>query len=769
MDKLNIEKDIEKCPAKSGGKTIGEHNKDLEGLSGPFEKIVRECSSGTPLEGVLDEVFRLLPYAIKNHDYGKANKEFAAMLKDPRRNKQSIYHHLLSPLYFLYMNADLPGTEKSTIIKAILNHHHRQSDMVKPGLRDYGNVRGKLNKMEKELLITIDGYPGLLEEYMDILVDIKMVVRGSHCGNGDKIAALLTGFLIRLDHAASGEIEVEEEPVPADRLKLFQGAVAPEPREFQKCFKDKQDLCIVADTGLGKTGLSVLWSRRKQFYILPNRSSTNAMYETLKKVYGDHSVGLLHSTALYYCLDGYGEGKEPDAAVLKDYRLTKALAKPVTLCTADQLFTAVFKYPTYEKIYATLAYSDVIIDEIQGFSPQQILPMIRQIRETKELGARYLLTTATLPDIVAEELKGVGIEVVENDPATIDSVKRHRLRVCPGKTIYDICGEALGCMGSGKKVLIVVNTVKTAQKVYGDLNKGNGKVNILHSRYIWKERWEKETDIILSCKQDMGDPERKYMDPEGCVWVCTQLVEASLDIDFDILYTEAAPIDSLVQRMGRVWRHRLQNYTGEANIIITGISGDDEKRVNFVYDRSQRDEAMRHIEEVVSSEQGYFLSSDKRKLVKELYSRDRLERMDSSYLKEWEEVNNAIDAGWDVFNNSKEGAGRLFRDTFTVEMIPGKYKEEVTRHYEGLKDLKKLKPRERSVRRADILKEIQKYRVPVPVYYISRMLRKNGHGLPYEILDRAYNIVFLNKALKYDEKLGLTGEIEEPDFNARWL
>lgn len=758
---------IGNLPAKSDGTTINRHNAALQ-------KALEIFCERINLSEMQDEFLRLAGLATEYHDYGKANSQFQQSLTRKTASAQTLYHHVLSPLFFLDVHRNLPFEKKCLIVKAIVSHHARQRDLIK-AVANQGSsfLKRKLIQIEPDLIAGFDGFQQLVNEYLDIMTDMEAVIASTEAY---RTSTLLSGLLIRLDHAASGDLDVEELPITEDRSTLFKRAIGLQLRPFQQQFRDRDNLCIVADTGLGKTGLSVLWSKRKQFYVLPNRSSTNAMYETLKKVYGKDRVGLLHSTALYYCLDGYRDTDnldEHDLSAVKDYRLTKALAKPVTICTADQLFTAVFKYPTYEKIYATLAYADVIIDEIQGFSPQQIVPMITQIKETRELGTRYLLTTATLPDIVGKRLQDIGIEVVTQDETTIDPLKRHRLSIRPLSTLCDARNEILTKFKVGKKVLVVADTVKTAQNTFNwlvtqksltDVEKD--RIHLLHSRYIWEARWKKEADIMADCEQY---PDGTYKKDESCIWVCTQLVEASLDIDFDILFTEVALIDSLVQRMGRIWRHRTRDYVGEPNIIIVGISDEDERRVSYVYEKARRDEAIEFLGMASAENNGYLLPIQKRRLVKDLYTEERLQQMQSAYIRKWKEIEDVLQAGWDFLSQAK--SRELFRDVLTVDMIPGVYRDHVVAKADELKATSRnVSPEEKRAKRARILKEIQRFRVPVPVNYINKYARKNGMGRAFEVYDRMYDVVILNKAFEYDEDLGLTGEIEEvDDFDERYF
>jgi CRISPR-associated endonuclease/helicase Cas3 len=120
----------------------------------------------------------------------------------------------------------------------------------------------------------------------------------------------------------------------------------------------------------------------------------------------------------------------------------------------------------------------------------------------------------------------------------------------------------------GGKVLIVVNTVDEAIRIYQQYRDQIAKENIIcyHSRFIQKHRIEKEREILE--KEGLDRP---------LLLIATQVVEVSLDIDFDILFTENAPIDAIIQRAGRVNRKRQKE---KSKVIVFAHSEVSEK---FVY------------------------------------------------------------------------------------------------------------------------------------------------------------------------------------------
>ncbi len=736
---------LSEAKAKSDGTTIVQHINDL----------LRELDNFTKRIGVLnEEEILILKLAVLFHDIGKINKLFQEKLQH-RNTDDKIPHNCLSPLFLKTIVDKIEYNNWLPLFTYIIfNHHTRGYNYFVNERFGVPSLIDSIKNNQNEFFIGFTFKDETFNEYGEWITEAIGNKKQKHY-------IILSGLLIRLDHAASGELEVEEEPIKTDRKELLfsyfeKNGKQKQLRPFQQTFGiDRKSgyQCIVADTGLGKTGLSVLWSQRKKFYILPNRASVNAMYNTLKGIYGEEKVGLLHSTALFNLLNDY----EDDVSVLRQYDQTRVLSKPVTVCTADQLFTAAFNMPGYEKVYATLSYSDVVIDEIQGFQPQQIIPILKQIKETKELGAKYLIITATLPDIVAKKLCEYGFCVIENDNTTIDNTKRHKIKI-KDKKIEDLVDEMILKCQNNKKVLVVTNTVKKAQEVYKTVqekfNDKNISINILHSRFIWKDRQEKEKAILAVCEQDENG---NYKNQNGCIWVCTQLVEASLDIDFDYLFTEASTADSLIQRMGRVWRHRNYNYDGEENIIIAT----DVKYI--VYEEILVKKSIEMIGKNLNDK--FLLSQAKRGIVKELYSENNLKQWGSKYLEEWEKYENMINSGWNFI--LEENAQKAFRDVMSIELIPAKYKQEIEDNLRELNSLSNgnFSNEEKRLKRTNILKEIQKYKVPVPIYLINPKVTQRliNSKQPIEWLNKNYEIGILNKNYEYDENLGLTGKVIEAE------
>lgn len=538
--------------------TIEEHNQKL--LEN-YEKLRKFLD---PVK--VEKYERVLRKILYYHDLGKLNHKFqnklglsSKVVIPELKDSAEIPHEWLSlafiskedKIYFHTFSTD--EVRFANLVQYCVAFHHTRANLFdKEALEMF--IRFDLEKNKGSLGID---YP--LNKDYDILKDIKHKIDSqTNFKNYFELMVFLKGILHKCDYTASADIEPEkvyQGNYEADFNQwLSQKGWTLKPFQHEARKLSEKNIVLIASTGSGKTEYSMNWIKeQKAFYLLGLRTAVNEMHRRFKNIFGDN-VALLHGEISYIF-----ERDDTDDRYIERIETARKLCAPITVATADQLVTAVFKYNGFELPYLTASYSKIVLDEIQSFSPDSIAAIMVFLKEIHRLGGKFLLMTATLPPFIKDELKE--LDNVEFPKPELPSTKRHRI------SVYDELIDSPSTLTiidsqfkAGKKILIVCNTVRKAQEMHDLLKKLCPF--LIHSRFILKDRRLKEsweTGIM-----GINNPEHPPV-----IWIATQVVEASLDLDFDVLFTECSPIDSLLQRFGRCWRKRKEEYTGnEPNIYI---------------------------------------------------------------------------------------------------------------------------------------------------------------------------------------------------------
>lgn len=315
------------------------------------------------------------------------------------------------------------------------------------------------------------------------------------------------------------------------------------------------------------------------------------------------------------------------------------------------MFKFVYKALGTEIFPATLKYSKIVLDEIQAYSPQVIAAIIYGLKQIVSMGGKFAIITATFPPVLEHFMKQHGLLKEENyqfqDFSNSSEWLRHKVDIRDGEMDIDEIAE----QGLEKKVLIICNTVSKAQEIYKELEEWTEEVHLLHSRYIRRDRNQLEK-MIMQFSEDR--------DVAG-IWVTTQLVEASLDIDFDILYTEMCTADSLLQRMGRCNR-KARYQPEEANIIVyaneNGV-GDKSVYGKELYSRSL-DKLHQYVGKTLSEK-------EKIDYINQVYCAEEI--MDTSYYKEIEKYLKHFEE-LTPLEYSKQETDEKFRNIQSITVVP---------------------------------------------------------------------------------------------------
>lgn len=569
-------------------KTLKEHHKDIVTCAEMFFLEYGEYFT--------EKEKKLVVEACRIHDLGKVNLVFQAMICpklaekfhiDVRKTPQ-IPHGFLSAVTISLDEFDdlselFSDKDFGPFITAVYYHHDREDHYNSPAIRKYAEkyymkqIEEYLNRKIRKLNCS----------NLDDLLFRNNVYTGKYIpdSNAWKEYLLIKGLLNKFDYTVSAGYENAESAIDLHEKKLVKniekflnGKELRPAQKFMKMNRDK-NLIVIAPTGSGKTEASLLWMNgEKSFYTLPLKVSSNAIYLRIKENYEYKDVALLHSDAMAVYLREYNGNED----IGEKYERSKMLSQPLTVCTVDQLFRFVYRALGTEIFAATLKYSKLVLDEIQAYEPRVIATIIYGLKMIQEMGGKFAIITATFPPVLKYFMEQYGLfegkQYIFKDftgkEYQVEKYPRHKVEIRHSEMNLD----EIRLRGKNRKVLVICNTVSKAQKLYKKLEGEN--VWLLHSKYIRRDRAFLERKIMEFSESG-----------ESGIWITTQIVEASLDIDFDILYTEMCTADSLLQRMGRC--NRKGRYCpNEANIVVfdnrNGVSEGKRRSVyeDKLYDRS---------------------------------------------------------------------------------------------------------------------------------------------------------------------------------------
>lgn len=423
------------------------------------------------------------------------------------------------------------------------------------------------------------------EELQDALQNIGDVDGNSHAW------ILARGFLMAADHLASSELKLPLTELDGNEIRMpegFQGRVA----------QTRGSALLEAPTGSGKTEAALHWALQNRrggerfFYVLPHQASINKMDQRLKEYFGEESVGILHGRATLQEFhrtfdEEIGNYCDASTQAKATHDATKQFYRPVKVLTPFQLLKLMFGCRYFEIGLAELLGGLVIFDEIHAYDAHTAALLDVLVARLRSLQVRFLFMTATFPDFLKTRLQNTlgGAPVLQlnrEHPRDADllNTARHRLQ-CHESTLESLIDD-IAYDAQTKTVLVVCNRVRQAQEIYRALQSRVSGVSLLHSRFIARDRFQKENQLIAF--PDAKDSAQRMI-PQARVLVSTQVVEVSLNVSFDTIYSEAAPVDALLQRFGRV--NRLNQHGAPVPVHIATKFEQDSVKFIYGLDRIQ--------------------------------------------------------------------------------------------------------------------------------------------------------------------------------------
>ena len=518
----------------------------------------------------LDE--RLAGLGAALHDLGKAHPAFQRKLRLPtgHADPNPITHrHELSSLGFLPV---VPRADWAAVVDMVVSHHkpmQQKEELLGKGILD---LEGRSRTWQADHLA---GWEAWSTEALAVLNELGIETRPvsraeaeealrfavEHCADKRKNWSQWRGLLQAADHFASalqhdaaGQLDTL---FAKPDLSYFNRTAPLFPLSLLTADQPQTHTLVVAPTGAGKTDYLFRRCRGRVFYTLPFQASINSMYRRVLNAGTGGHVRLQHATSQLV-----------EARGLVEKQLQSLVGASVKVLTPHQLAAIVFGTPGYEAVILDVRGADIILDEVHTYAAQAQSMVLEIVDALRRLGCRLHIGTATMPTVLYDELlRRLGgptaVAEVALPTAELDGFDRHAVYKIPRdadnpKAWPAAADEVLAtAMQAGEKVLVICNTVQGAQQRYKDLRTlfPEVKMLLLHSRFRRGDRAAREKRL----EEEFNNPDL----PGPCLVVSTQVVEVSLDISFDRMITEAAPLDALVQRFGRVNRRRIAATIGQ--------------------------------------------------------------------------------------------------------------------------------------------------------------------------------------------------------------
>lgn len=680
-----ISKDLEKeiwGKESHKGKKLGEHIKECKELTFNFLDFYN-----------LKEYKELAEVLCYYHDLGKLQEKWNV------NNRNNPPH---SPFSFLILfNKDKEKIEKCPIIGLFILKHH--GNLRWPERGDISKVKNEASQNEKE---KIDSE---MESWRDNLYNyVKYIDLSSKVNLVDTYGLFKFADILSANNLIKYKISVPDKNIEELKSWILEKArkkgleIREETLQTQlNLSKINSNLLLRAPTGWGKTAASLSYGigkNSKIIYVLPTITSIKSFYDDMCTLFGRENVG-----EFFYYADVEAIKEESD---FKELIFSSYFAQPIIITTLDQLLLTFLQVGKYFMKRPHLRKSVIILDEVHTFSQNMLYILSYFIEKFSEIyNLKFCIMSATFPTVLKEHFQRLLREI---HTLWMDNEFKNRRRIMytlKGRNVLEIVGDIVELFKLHEKpfkMAIVCNTVEKSQRVFEKLQEINSELNmeLLHSRFIYEHRCDKEEKINEWIRKG-----------ESFILVATQVIEVSLDISFDFMITECAPLESLVQRFGRV--NRYKNKTEEINVWIT-FPSEIKDELGYPYEKEDVEktwELLKGLEGKLENEFQLIEEYDKEAHLSAVKQKEVYNLLDI-----WSENIHFL-YSWTV---KDEFAQKLFkfREEFTRLVVPSIYGGIVEKLYEEMREEKSY------FQRKEIFAKIKKYTVPIPLWMIKTSMEE---------------------------------------------
>lgn len=320
---------------------------------------------------------------------------------------------------------------------------------------------------------------------------------------------------------------------------------------------------VTAGCGCGKTVAAWLWAARqcpeqRIFFCYPTTGTATEGFRgyLFDEQTSESKLGskLFHSRApVDFDVILEAEPGEDDSDL--QIRSLEAWGTPLVCCTVDTVLGIMQNQRRGLYAWPVLAQAAFVFDEIHAYDEKLFGCLLRFLKDLS--GLKVLLMTASLPTTRLRAIQNVLSEQEDElnvipGPAALEQLPRYHLDKSGDE---DELGQCIRDeVAAGGRVLYICNVVDRAMAVadkFADLTP-----MIYHSRFRYEDRVQQHKDVVAAFDRDSQ---------KGCLAVCTQVAEMSLDISATLLITEICPVPALIQRLGRLNRHAQPTDDGVAH------------------------------------------------------------------------------------------------------------------------------------------------------------------------------------------------------------
>ena len=567
-----------------------------------------------PTQLNVPRLWHILFWSAFLHDFGKAIEGFQTQLR-PDGNRWGHRHEVFSLAFVDWVTDDLSAEEQLWLVASIVSHHRDfeeiqrlypvpdwdDDDPLHPqlaslsestlgglwrwlsecgipwrdelGLSDFGISMPKLQAQDIAFESVQQHGVERIRHWLRVYRKLNRDLEDRDAPHAVVPGITIRGYIINADHSASAHAgpiplaQFDADTILASRNLSREGLFGHQ----SQAEKVDGSALLVAPTGSGKTEAALIWAARQSsiigrlprlFYTLPYQASMNAMQGRLEESFPQR-VGLQHGRsllALYRLLLEKDYHPKAAARTAKWARnLSRLNYPPVRVFSPYQMLKGMYRLKGYEALLTDYHNATFIFDEIHAYEVKRLAMILKTIEYLRvNFNARFFIMSATFPTLIQDWLSEAlnAPTKIEADPALFQKFVRHQLILHDGELLTDSgLTNVINDAKAGKSVLVVCNLVDHAQEAYdrirNQLSAMNIRTELLHGRFNMRDRSAKEQLI----REKTGATSDKR---QPIVLVATQVVEVSLDIDLDTIYTEPAPLEALVQRFGRINRRRKQ-------------------------------------------------------------------------------------------------------------------------------------------------------------------------------------------------------------------